>query len=222
MTGNESWNLVYITKTISDLNIFYRWGGVNFPLYLYSDSTTLDGSTRTANLDPVIWQAINEIVGETTPEQILDYIYAVLHSPSYRDKYREFLKIDFPRVPYPRDREQFLSLVALGGELRSLHLLESPKVDEHTMRYPVVWSNIVDKISYVDERVYINQEQYICDVPQVAWEFHIWGYQPAQKWLKDRKWRTLTWEDIGHYQQMIVALRETSRVMGEVDEVLEV
>ena len=222
VTGNESWNLVYITKTISDLNIFYRWGGVNFPLYLYSDSTTLDGSTRTANLDPVIWQAINEIVGETTPEQILDYIYAVLHSPSYRDKYREFLKIDFPRVPYPRDREQFLSLVALGGELRSLHLLESPKVDEHTMRYPVVWSNIVDKISYVDERVYINQEQYICDVPQVAWEFHIWGYQPAQKWLKDRKWRTLTWEDIGHYQQMIVALRETSRVMGEVDEVLEV
>lgn len=73
---------------------------------------------KTPNLDAIIWSAINAIVGETTPEQILDYIYAILHSPSYREKYREFLKIDFPRVPYPTSRAQFLSLVALGGELR--------------------------------------------------------------------------------------------------------
>ena len=132
---------VFISNSITEAIFLSGTTGSNAmcsPLYLYSDSETLDGSTRTANLDPVIWQAIDEIVGETTPEQILDYIYAVLHSPSYRDKYKEFLKIDFPRVPYPRDRESFLSLVALGGELRSLHLLESPKVDEHTMRYPVV------------------------------------------------------------------------------------
>ena len=146
---------------------------MQFPLYLYSESEALDGSTRTANLDPVIWQAINEIVGETTPEQILDYIYAVLHSPSYRDKYKEFLKIDFPRVPYPTSRESFLSLVSLGGELRSLHLLESPKVDEYITTYPIAGSNEVEKITYIDGRVCINSEQYFGDVPLVAWEFHI-------------------------------------------------
>ena len=95
-----------------------------------------------------------------TPEEVLDYIYAVLHSPSYRDKYKEFLKIDFPRVPYPRDREQFLALVVLGGELRSLHLLESPRVDEYITTYPVAGSNEVEKISYTDGRVYINSGQY--------------------------------------------------------------
>ena len=91
---------------------------------------------------------------------MLDYIYATLHSPSYREKYREFLKIDFPRVPYPASREQFDLLVALGGELRSLHLLASPKVDEYITTYPVAGSNEVEKISYVDGRVYINSEQY--------------------------------------------------------------
>ncbi len=195
---------------------------MQFPLYLYSDWDTLDGSIRTPNLDPVIWKEIDEIVWSTTPEQILDYIYAVLHSPSYREKYKEFLKIDFPRVPYPSSHEQFNSLVVLGGELRTLHLLESPKVEEYITTFPIAGTNEVEKISYIDGRVYINSDQYFGDVPSVAWEFYIGGYQPAQKWLKDRKWRTLTWEDISHYQSMIVALFETSRVMGEVDRVLEV
>ncbi len=84
----------------------------------------------------------------TTPEQILDYIYAVLHCPSYREKYKEFLKIDFPRVPYPRDRESFLALVALGGELRSLHLLESPQIEDFITSYPVAGDNVVEKVEF--------------------------------------------------------------------------
>lgn len=220
--GWDLWNLAFITNDISDQNIFYRGGWTVLPLYLYSDWDTLDGLTRIPNLDPVIWQKINEIVGETTPEQILDYIYAVLHSPSYREKYREFLKIDFPRVPYPTSRKQFDLLVSFGEELRTLHLLESPKVEEYITTFPVAGTNEVEKISYADGRVYINSEQYFGDVPSVAWNFYIGGYQPAQKWLKDRKWRTLTWEDISHYQSMIVALMETNKVMEEVDKVLEV
>jgi very-short-patch-repair endonuclease len=351
-----------------------------------------------------------------TPEAILDYIYAVLHSPSYREKYKEFLKIDFPRVPYPQDRESFDALVKLGGELRVLHLLESPKVEEYITTFPVAGTNEVgkilprstdnsshsrevlsenspsaegvafdvgewqgrfplrklwdlpynpllkerarelrtqgilsevlfwnmvknkqilwldfdrqriignyivdfylsslgmvfeidgsshdDKVEYdanrdeflqslglqvihildhdvkkniewvmhivresIEKRrlefeettqpsgqpphpvghpsmggefseqtqygaswddfldIYINDIQYFGSVPRVAWEFYIGWYQPAQKWLKDRKGRTLTWEDIAHYQSMIVALTETARVMGEVDKVLEV
>ncbi|MCC6723318.1 MAG: DNA methyltransferase [Saprospiraceae bacterium] len=168
------------------------------------------------------------------PIDVLDYIYAVLHSPSYRERYKEFLKIDFPRVPYPTDAEKFWQLVRLGGELRQLHLLESPKVEQYLTQYPVDGDNRVTKprfepmpdltnlqdlsnLTPVTGRVYINDTQYFANVPQSAWEFYIGGYQPAQKWLKDRKERVLGFEEILHYQKIIVALVETERVMGEID-----
>ncbi len=217
--SSNSWDKIFITNKIVDI---HNIGDQSycFPLYLYSDSETLEWMAKTPNLDATIWAKISESVGrETSPEEVLDYIYAVLHSPKYREKYREFLKIDFPRVPYPKDRASFESLVKLGGELRGLHLLESPKVEEYITIFPVPGNGEVEKVSYVERRVYINSLQYFGDVPEVAWNFYIGGYQPAQKWLKDRKWRTLTWEDIAHYQSMIVALTETNRVMEEVDRV---
>lgn len=175
------------------------------------------------------------------PIDLLDYIYAVLHSPSYRETYKEFLKIDFPRVPYPTDVEEFWRLVALGGELRSLHLMESPSLSDYITEYPIGGENEVEKPHFViareerpkqsvsDEetasvknlavmgRVHINSEQYFDKVPELAWNFYIGGYQPAQKWLKDRKGRTLDFGDILHYQKIIKALVETDRVMREID-----
>ncbi len=212
---------VLITNVPIDIN-FYWFQTYIFPLYLYSDLENLENQTRTPNLDETIWSAINAIVWETTPEQILDYIYAVLHSSSYREKYKEFLKIDFPRVPYPRDRESFLALVALGGELRALHLLESLKVEDFITSYPVAGDNVVENVKYVDEKVFINATQYFGGVPESVWIHPIGGYMPAQKWLKDRKARVLTNDDIMHYQRMIVALSETARVMDEVDRVIKI
>jgi predicted helicase len=170
------------------------------------------------------------------PIDLLDYIYAVLHSPSYREKYKEFLKIDFPRVPYPADTETFWKLVKLGGKLRQIHLLESPTVEKYITQYPEDGNNIVtkpkyeqrnfvvenDTISHNDTlepmgRVYINENQYFDNVPEVSWNFYIGGYQPAQKWLKDRKERELSYEDILHYQKIIVALSETDRIMKQID-----
>ncbi|MBK9248769.1 MAG: hypothetical protein IPM69_11790 [Ignavibacteria bacterium] len=151
------------------------------------------------------------------PIDILDYIYAVLHSPAYREKYKEFLKIDFPRVPYPKDQSTFWKLVKLGGEIRKLHLLESSLVEDYITEYPIDGDNIVGKVKYQDGKVFINDSQYFDNVPQVAWEFYIGGYQPAQKWLKDRKGRKLEFDDIFHYQKMIVALVETERLMREID-----
>jgi predicted helicase len=153
------------------------------------------------------------------PEDILDYIYAVLHSPKYRETYKEFLKIDFPRVPYPTDPKQFWKLVELGTQLRELHLLESEKVNDFISSYPEDGSNIVTKPAYKNGNVYINDAQYFANVPEVAWNFYIGGYQPVQKWLKDRKYRELSYEDIVHYNKMIVALTETERLMGEIDRV---
>lgn len=153
------------------------------------------------------------------PIDLLDYIYAVLYSPTYREKYKEFLRIDFPRVPYPTDQKTFWKLVKLGGEIRQIHLLESPIVDQYITQYPVDGDNIVGKPIYVDGRVYINETQYFDNVPEIAWNFFIGRYQPAQKWLKDRRGRSLEFDDILHYQKIIVALTETDRIMKEIDKI---
>ena len=205
------------------------------PIYLYPDNKgqqTIDQNLeRTPNLNTEIVNQIGEKVGliftnekETTkdtfaPIDILDYIYAVLHSPTYREKYKEFLKIDFPRVPYPKDQETFWKLVKLGGEIRQIHLLESPVVDKPISKYPETGTNIVGKPKYENGNVMINETQYFEDVPEVAWNFYIGGYQPAQKWLKDRKDRELQIDDIRHYMKIIVALTETDRLMKEIDKI---
>lgn len=207
-----------VSRYISDLRTYSNPGSLGtdyvFPLFIYSE----DG-TKTPNLSKVIILEIEKIVSKTTPEDIFDYVYAVLHSPSYREKYKEFLKIDFPRVSYPKDKKQFQALVALGRELREIHLLESPKVSQFITTYPVAGSDIVEKVYYKDGKVFINTEQYFGDVPEIAWNFYIGGYQPAQKWLKDRNGRALTNSDIEHYQKIIVALVETDRIMKEVNKI---
>jgi predicted helicase len=235
----------FITLNISDRRGWTRPGmqGAEsiFPLYFYPDTTKNDAfqsSERRPNLNEEIVNQIAEKLGlkytfekETlnqvqsdgggsfAPIDILDYIYAVLHSPDYREKYKEFLKIDFPRVPYPKDKETFWKLVKLGGEIRQIHLLESPTVEKYITKYPIDGDNKVLKPKYDNNRVYINETQYFDQVPEVAWNFYIGGYQPAQKWLKDRKDRTLEFDDILHYQKIIVALTETDRLMKEVDKV---
>lgn len=168
-----------------------------------------------------------------TPLDLLDYIYAVLHSPTYRETYKEFLKIDFPRVPYPKDVKTFWNLVALGSELRQIHLLETSKVEEYITSYDMADNAETDhnvittkigkndwKIINQDKqlgRIWINESKYFNNIPLTAWEFYIGGYQPAQKWLKDRRERELNYEDILHYQKIIVALTETDRLMTAID-----
>lgn len=210
--------------------------GCAFPLYLYpesNDQQTLGGNkTRIPNLNPAIVKQIAEGIGipfvaekegfehpSFAPVDLLDYIYAVLHSPSYREKYKEFLKIEFPRVPAPLDRVEFMQLVKLGGELRQIHLLESPTVEKYITQYPEDGDNIVNKPLYKNGNVYINDYQYFANVPELSWNFYIGGYQPAQKWLKDRKGRELNYDDILHYQKIIVALSETDRIMKEIDKI---
>jgi predicted helicase len=241
VVGAMPWNLSFITNLITDFNMYYRGGGVLFPLYLYPEikgQQTIGQSTvRTPNLNTEIVKQLAEKLGLTftnekdtstslsvtpanfAPIDILDYIYAVLHSPTYREKYKEFLKIDFPRVPHPKDITTFWKLVKLGGEIREIHLLESPVVEKFITQYPIDGDNLVVKIRYENTKVLINDTQYFANVPEVAWNFYIGGYQPAQKWLKDRKDRKLEFEDILHYQKIIVALAETDRLMKEIDKI---
>ena len=229
----------FITKYIIDRRGWTRPGmqgaESTFPLYLYPETNgqqTIDQSIeRTPNLNTEIVNQITEKVGltftnekETTkdtfaPIDLLDYIYGVLHSQTYREKYKEFLKIDFPRVPYPKDKDTFWKLVKLGGEIRQIHLLESPVVEKPICKFNISGTDIVVKPKYENGNVYINDTQYFEDVPEVAWNFYIGGYQPAQKWLKDRKDRELQEDDIRHYMKIIVALTETDRLMKEIDKI---
>lgn len=258
--GSMPWNLAFVTNSISDLNIYYRGGGVNFPLYCYLEDekqSSLEGcdssqNDTVANCKPNLHQSIVDKIANNinlkftnektnqpnafAPIDILDYIYATLHSPTYRDTYKEFLKTDFPRVPYPKDAEQFWQLVELGGQLRQVHLLESPKLAEKAkalgISYPEGGNNEVTRkmtkssIGFEPSeddattgKVWINDEQYFDNIPLVAWEFYIGGYQPAQKWLKDRKERTLNMSDIKHYINVIAALSLTDELMQKIDEI---
>ena len=205
------------------------------PLYLYPDENqkTVGGEVaRKPNLNADIVQQIvdklgmkftpekTEDTGTFAPVDLLDYIYAVLHSPAYRNKFREFLKIDFPRVPFPRDKKQFRALAKLGAELRALHLMTSAKLNAPAIPYQQPGDNIVTTVRFDAGKVYINKTQHFAEVPQTAWEFYIGGYQPAQKYLKDRRDRALTWDEINHYQKIIIALVETAKVMKQIDAVV--
>lgn len=216
--GGAEYNHIMVSRNMSDNRVFFSNKGIPIeaPLYLYVE----DGS-KTPNLKKEIVDEIEKNVGKTLPEDVFDYIYAVLHSPNYRKKYKEFLKIDFPRAPYPKNIVTFKKLVELGRELRELHLLESPKIKNFVTTYPKAGNDTIEKKypKYEKGKVYINEKQYFGNVSELIWNFYIGGYQPAQKWLKDRQGCILSNTDIEHYQKIIVALAETGRVMVEIDKI---
>lgn len=186
--------------------------GYAFPLYLYHD----DGSrTPNFNTEELKKLTIN-LTDNVTTENIFDYIYAVLHNPRYREKYKEFLKTDFPRVPIPSQAE-FDRFVPLGYRLRELHLMKSILLDSYDTTFPERGDNTVETLKYEDGKVWINDAQYFGEVPELAWNLYIGGYQPAQKWLKDRKGRPLSNADLDHYQKIIKILTETDRIINEMN-----
>jgi len=245
MTKGKPFTHIFLTKAISEaifLSPLTGTNAFNAPLYLYVEGDSKYGEvgnipvSRISNIDIVIARQIAIAIGAVyypvteyatkdgeqrlTPENILDYVYSYLYSPSYREKFEEFLRSDFPRVPYPSNKKQFWELVKLGEDLRKLHLLESPKLSERITTYPESGDNKVDKLEYKNGNVYINKVQYFGDVPKEAWQFYIGGYQPAQKYLKDRRNRILSNTEIIHYQQIIVVLVQTIHIMNEIDHIL--
>ncbi|MDP2918712.1 MAG: type ISP restriction/modification enzyme, partial [Dehalococcoidia bacterium] len=239
LSANEFRHILVANRPIDydPLSLATRERTFIFPLYLYPTEGEMqfDGRHRRANLNPEFIKAVSEKLGLTFiedgkgdftttfgPEDIFNYAYAVFHSPTYRSRYAEFLKIDFPRLPLTFNKELFKKLAEKGAELVALHLLESPVVTNFVTTYPVGGDHSVEKVSYDEkkQRVNINKTQYFKGVPPEVWNFHIGGYQVCQKWLKDRKGRTLSYDELIHYQKVIVALKETIRLMEEIDELI--
>ena len=199
-----------------------------FPLYTYpnteNDQTNLF-IERTPNLSPTFLKTIKEKLGKIpTPEEIFYYAYAIFHSPTYRTRYAEFLKIDFPRLPLTSNQKLFHELAIKGEELVNLHLMKSDKLNTLITTYQTIGDNQVSEVTYNSElqRVYINKQSYFTDIPPHIWEFKIGGYQVLDKWLKDRKNanRKLSVEEINHYQKIVIALTDTLRLMQEIDKII--
>lgn len=152
-----------------------------------------------------------------SPEEIFYYIYAVLYSNIYREKYQEFLKIDFPRVPFTKDYKLFQKLTKFGEQLVELHLLKSKELKKPIAKFQGKNDNLVEKREYKNERVYINDTQYFEGVKSEVWNYQIGGYQVLDKWLKDRKAKELSAEDIKHYCQVAAALAQTIKTQKQID-----
>lgn len=223
----QDWRHVFITDSIMDSNLLASarllGAGKLMPLFVERSVIDSNGDSKRVLVpnfnQEIITKLSKQIKEEIDPIDLLDYIYAVLYSPNYRATYKEFLKVDFPRIPFPSDAERFHRLAKKGCELRNLHVMKDADSWPNVLSFPVTGSSAVDSISYSDGMVYINDSQYFGNVPENAWNFLIGGYQPAQKWLKDRKGFTLDFIDIIHYGHIIYALEQTDRIMKEIDEV---
>jgi predicted helicase len=220
-------NRYFVTDTISDLHILETANACAnvFPLYVFVPD--VDGTEKLfLNFKEDILRQIESGLGEDVePQELFDYIYAILYCPSYRSRFCEFLKIDFPRIPYPKNIEKYHLLAQKGAELRHLHLLDGEAEGQGDIVFEGETSEDeymrVTQLNYVDGKVYINSGQYFDNVPQSVWDFYIGGYQPARKWLQERKDAnvTLTFDDIEYYPRIIHALSETERIMEEIDDI---
>ena len=219
---------IFISNNLGDCNALSlnsRERNYYFPLYTYPNTENEQTNLfleKTPNLSPKFLEAIKEKLGKTpTPEQIFYYAYAIFHSPTYRTRYAEFLKIDFPRLPLTSNENLFNELAIKGEELVNLHLMKLDILNNLITTYQVIGDNQVSEATYNSElqRVYINKQNYFTDIPPHIWEFKIGGYQVLDKWLKDRKnaKRELSAEEIIHYQKIVIALTETLRLMQEID-----
>jgi len=213
---------VLISDTIFDNRGVFSNKGISqaAPLYLYPDEQTLDKARR-VNFELKLYKHLQKSAahpqrGAPDEIQVFDYIYGVLHCPDYRETYAEFLKMDFPRIPWPASPDEFWDISAKGTLLRKLHLMDPAAIGPTPFPFIGEGDNVVEKPEFRDGKVWINKDQHFADAPAVSWDFFIGGYQPAQKWLKDRRGRVLSFEDVKHYQRILKILSETDRIMKTI------
>ncbi|MFH1927235.1 MAG: type ISP restriction/modification enzyme [Chloroflexota bacterium] len=235
LTKGESFKHAQVTRSIAEVICMSPKtsnNGFIFPLYLYPDTARKDlfsdlepSEDRRPNLNRAIVAALQTAYGkEPAPEDVFHYVYAILYAHTYREKYADFLKIDFPRVPFTTDFGLFQALATLGGRLVDLHLLRSEELDPPAARFQGQGDNRVARTKGQgfryepkEERVYINKTQYFEPVPLELWEYQIGGYQVLEKWLKDRRDRRLTLGEIRTYCRVVTAIERTIVVQEEID-----
>ncbi len=261
--GSPIWDILFCTNSLSEFNLFRRGGNNIFPLYIYPSRQEVAAGLyspqdRRPNLSPAFVARLQEATGlkfipdergdlrrTIGPKDIFHYVYAILHSPTYRRRYADFLKNDFPRIPETQDRQLFADLAALGENLVDTHLLQARDVTGSTINYPVPGSNEVEPghPRYIPPgradpplskpahtgRVYLNAAhrqtgspgQYFENIPPEVWDFTIGGYRVCEKWLRDRRNRSLAYDEIQTYKKIVESLGSTIRLMSQIDGVIQ-
>lgn len=208
----------FVVNTIADVKVGGRISGSETnvsPLYLYPNKDECK-----QNFDVNFLRIINKnLDNKITPEGILYYIYAILYSPYYREHYDEFLRIDFPRVPFTRNHILFMKIAHLGEKLVNLHLLNAPDLLVANTKFQGSGNNLIEKSEYIEkeERIYVNETQYFEKIVPEIWEYLIGGYQVLYQWLKHRKGRILSLEDIKHFCKTATAIKVTIDIQSEID-----
>jgi predicted helicase len=234
----EIYNYVSCVQNITDNRYFVSNRGICsiFPLFLYPEKSSsekrssvrnlmlfepkTDYEARKPNLSPaLIEQLIKHFIKSPSPEQIFFYIYAILYSNIYRTKYAEFLKIDFPRIPFTKDYKLFSKMSEHGERLVDLHLLKSPELNSPIAKFQGKGDNKVEKLRYESARLFINENQYFEGIEPEVFEYQIGGYQVCEKWLKDRKDRKLSLDDIKHYCNVVTAIQKTIKIQKVIDDI---
>ena len=228
----------FVLNTVANYNFIDLSGkfgtGYVFPLYLYKEKTTskkksfgsvmllfepqAEYGVKKPNLSPALIEKLTkEFKKAPSPEEIFYYIYGLLYSTSYRTKYAEFLKIDFPRIPFTNDYKLFKKMAEYGEMLIGLHLLKSAKLDKPIAKFQGEGNDKTEKLIYEKEKLYINKDQYFEGISQEVWKYQVGGYQVCDKWLKDRKGRPLSVEETQHYCKVVTALKKTIEVQAKID-----
>ncbi len=205
--AGKNWCHAFVTKEIIESSLISNKTseiGTVFPLYRYDDH-----NSRVSNLNEEILERFINIVGYSDPEDIFAYVYGYLYDTPYLTEYSEFLKTHFPRIPFPESKAEFEKYVERGNALKSAHLMEPLALENITTHYPIQGSNVVDSLVFESNKIYINEQQYFDGISERVWNYRIGAYQPAQKYLKDRKGTTLTHEEITHYQNLVASLTKT-------------
>ncbi|HAP67569.1 MAG TPA: DNA methyltransferase, partial [Nitrospinae bacterium] len=231
-------NHVFVSNNIIESRVTLSNKGIAFllPLYIYQKKDNpkkqsmsrvmmlfepeADYLAKKPNISQVIIEQLTMDFGKTpSPEQIFYYIYAILYSNTYRTKYAEFLRIDFPRIPFKKDYKLFIKMAEYGKRLVDLHLLKSTEIDKPAARLQGKGNFKVEKLRYDEKHLYINQSQYFEGITKDIWEYQIGGYQVCNKWLKDRKGRSLSLDDIKHYCNIVTSIQKTIEIQKAIDDV---
>lgn len=217
--GGENSNLYFCVKNPTDLNFYRRGGAYLIPLYIYEDMNLFnnEGSSKKVNFSNEFLKSIANKTGgvKINPEEIFAYIYAILNCRTYLQRYDVFIKRDFPRIPLPPNIGKMKKLASLGQKLIDLHLMHTSPSREPG--YPIAGDNCVEFVDFKENRVYINKRQYFSDIPENVWDYKIGGYQIADKWLKDRKGKVLTFDDLQHYIAVIGLIENSLEVQQKID-----
>ncbi len=234
LVKDGSFSHVFVTRLFPDVIFLSNTSSVNcyaFPRRILQDGGGLRLGGAASNYNFAVIRG--RFKRPFSDEVVFSYIYAVLHSPAYRDLYTVSLRLDFPRVPIPNSESLLLQLSELGAKLVELHLLESSKLGKNSSNYVGPKDPEVTRVGWSNDRVWLDMPATkkdqtaqsgtigFCNISQEVWDFRIGGYQVCEKWLKDRKGRKLSADDIVHYQKIVVAISETIHLMKEIDEVIE-